>query len=261
MTSSELSCAGRLVGAEPVTASRGRRSRTRRPAVAGAAAQQRVELGVHVVAGRGGPLALDVAQRVVEVGGVGGDVGVGPGGVARLGPTGGLERGEEVGGVPQAAGPQLEPDEGGEGLLGRPATGAATTDRLAEGLRLRQVRRDGGSRHDVDPALDEGEQGLEPEQGGLLRRGLLGGEEPTGEGLLHGVRVGGVDRAQTLLDGVGVDRRVAGVVAHGGKDLRGEPRDGVEQAGPGALAHGEVQPGLGLVDLEPLGEGGDGLRA
>ena len=57
-----------------------------------------------------------------------------------------------------------------------------------------------------------------------------------------------------LLDGVGVDADVGGVVAHRGEQGRGEPRHGAEQAHPGDLAHGEVEPGLRLVDLEALGE-------
>ena len=177
------------------------------------------------------------------------------------GAAGVLERREEVGGVAQPAGAQLEPDEGAEGLLGRPAGGPAAAHGLAERVGLGEVVAGRAVGDDVDPPLDEGEQGLEPGEGRLLGGGVLGREHPPLQRLLHRLGVGGVDGADGLLDGAGVDADVGGVVAHGGEERRGEPRHGAEEAHPGHLAHGEVEPRLRLVDLEALGEGRAARRA
>ena len=149
---------------------------------------------------------------------------------------------------------------GPERLLGRPTGGAAAAHGLAERVRLRQVLAGRPVGDDVDPALDQGEEGLEPGQGGLLGGGVLGREHPALQRLLHGLGVGGVDRADRLLDGAGVDADVGRVVAHRGQQGRGEPRHRAEQPHPGDLAHGEVEPGLRLVDLEARGELAHGGR-
>ena len=166
-----------------------------------------------------------------------------------------LERGEQVGRVAQPARPQLEPHERAERLLGRPARGPAAAHGLAERVGLREVLAGGPVGDDVDPALDEGEQGLEPGQGGLLGGGVLGREHPALQRLLHGLGVGGVDRRRPPPRSRVVSMLMsARVVAHGREQRRGEPRHRAEQAHPGDLAHREVEPGLRLVDLEAGGE-------
>ena len=182
-----------------------------------------------------------------------------PRGVAELHAAGVLQRRPEVAGVLEPSGPQVQPDQAHEGLLGG-TTGAPATDRLAERPRLGEVGERGLLGDQVDPALDEGQRGLEPAQGGLLlgRRG--GREEFVLQGFLDRGGVLDVHRAHLLLDGVGVDGDVAGVVAHGGLELRPEPRHLGEEPGPGGLADGEVEPHLRLLDPEPLGEGADVRR-
>ena len=70
----------------------------------------------------------------------------------------------------QPARAQLQADQGGEGLLGRPAGGPAAAERLGEADHVGQPVA-GGAVHDVaDPALDQRERGLQPGQGGLLLR-------------------------------------------------------------------------------------------
>ncbi len=105
--------------------------------------------------------AVDESGRVVEIGCAWQKIGVLPHRVARVGtdrlghPLPQRRR------LPQLAGPQLEADEGGERLLGGPAGGTASAQRLAQRLRARQPvaerRRDDG----LHPALDEREQRLE----------------------------------------------------------------------------------------------------
>ena len=73
---------------------------------------------------------------------------------------------------------------------------------------------------DVDPALDQGEVGLEPRQGGLLGRARVGPEQLVLQRLLQGRGVGRVDLLEGGLDALGVDGDVAGVVPHRGEQLR-----------------------------------------
>ena len=128
-----------------------------------------------------------------------------PHAVAGLGALAGAQRAPQDGGVAEPARAQLEADEGGEGLLGRTARGAAAAYGL---LQL------GGGRHPllggladdlVDPALDEREGDLEPLEGGLLGGRLGQVEEPALHRLLHRRGVGRVDAAQLLLDAGRVD--------------------------------------------------------
>ena len=126
----------------------------------------------------------------------------------------------------QPPGPQLQPDERGERLLGRPAGGPAAADRLAQRGRAtagvaEQARVDDG----VDPALDERQRGLEPGQRRLLRRGRLDLEQPLAHRALHRLGVGRVDRADRPLDRGRVDLDAAGVRV-----------DRVEQVAPAATA-------------------------
>ena len=67
----------------------------------------------------------------------------------------------QVGGGAQPARPQLQPDQGREGLLGRAAGGPAATQGLAQRGRAGQPVADRVGDHGVHPALDQREQRLE----------------------------------------------------------------------------------------------------
>ena len=92
-----------------------------------------------------------------------------------LGPPGVLERGEQVRGVAQPAGPQLEAHEGLEGLLGGPAGGPTASHGLAERVGLGEVGAGRPVGHDVDPALDEGEPASRDEPARPAARGSAAG--------------------------------------------------------------------------------------
>src|SRR5690606_4046147 len=117
--------------------------------------------------------APDERGRVVQVVRRGDEVGVGPQRVATRDAALLAEQPPQLGGGAQPPGAQLEPDHGGEGLLGR-ATGRATAaQRLAECLGAGQPLAHGVGDDRVDPALDQREHRLQPGEGRLLlRRGL-----------------------------------------------------------------------------------------
>ena len=151
--------------------------------------------GVEVLVGerlrRRGVLAEP--ERVVEVGGGGQQVGVHPHAVAALGALAGPQRSPQGGGVAEPTRAQLEPDERGEGLLGRTAGRAPAAYGL---LQLRGVGHPGlGGLGDdlVDPALDQRQRDLQPLEGCLLGRRLREVEEPALHRRLHRHRVGRVD--------------------------------------------------------------------
>ena len=107
----------------------------------------------------------------------------------------------------QPARPQLQADQRREGLLGRPAGGAAAAQRLAQRGRAGQPVADRVGDHRVDPALDQREQRLE-----LRHRALLPGRDGRLEHALAAAtasmrrRVVRVDRRRQLLDRGEVDR-------------------------------------------------------
>ena len=70
----------------------------------------------------------------------------------------------------EAAGAQLEADQRGERLLGRAARGPAAAEGLGEADHVGQPVAGGAVDDVADPALDEGERGLQPGQGGPLLR-------------------------------------------------------------------------------------------
>ena len=203
---------------------------------------------------------LAEAQRVVEVGGGGQQVGVRPDGVAGLDALTRPQRAPQRGGVAQPAGTQLEPDQGREGLLGGTTGGAATPDRL---LHLRGSGHPLGRRladHVVDPALDQGQRRLQPAQRGLLLGALLRLEQPALERLLDRLGVARVDRAHRLLDAGHVDRDAAAEVLDRGDQVLAQPRDVREQPLVGGLAEAQVEEDVVLGHVEPLGEGLDVVR-
>ena len=132
--------------------------------VAQPAVEQVGEPGVEVrlaeLVGRRGVLAE--AQRVVEVGVGGQQVGVRPHAVAGLGALAGAQRAPQRGGVAQPARPQLEADQRREGLLGRATRGPAAAYRLLELARGGHPLGGGLADDLVDPALHQGEGDLEP---------------------------------------------------------------------------------------------------
>ena len=101
---------------------------------------------------------------------------MGPPTVAQVGAAGVLQCGPQVGRVAQTPWAQLEPDESGEGLLGR-TTDPTAPDRLGERSRLGQVGGGGQVAHVVDPTLGEREQRLESGQGRLLGGSRVRAEE------------------------------------------------------------------------------------
>ena len=148
--------------------------------------EQRADRLVEVLVAELGHLGqvLAEAQRVVEVGGGGQQVGVRPDGVTRFDALTRAQRAPQGGGVAQPAWTQLEPDQGRERLLGGTTGGPATADRL---LHLGGGRHPLGCRladHVVDPALDQGQRRLQPGQRGLLLGALLGLEQTALQRLL-----------------------------------------------------------------------------
>ena len=106
----------------------------------------------------------------------------------------------------------------------------------------------------VDPALDEGQRGLEAFQRRLLLGGLLRLEQAALQGLLHRLQVGRVDLAHGLLDAGDVDGDAATEVLDRGDQVLAQPRDVGEQPLVGGLAQREVEQDVVLGDVEPLGE-------
>ena len=137
---------------------------------------------------------------------------------------------------------------------------AAPTDRL---LHLGRGRHPlGGRLADdlVDPALDEGERRLEPDQRGLLLGRLLGLEQAALQGLLHRLHVGRVELAHGLLDAGDVDGDAATEVLDGGDQVLAQPRDVGEQPLVRGLAQGQVEQHVVLAHVEAVGELRDVVR-
>ena len=109
--------------------------------------------GVEVVADAGFGAPLDEAQRVVQVGRGRQQVRVTPDGVAALGPAGLAQRRPQVARVPQPTRPQLQPDQGREGRLGRPTGGAlrVVRSRRARWPRASTARSPGSRRRRPSP--------------------------------------------------------------------------------------------------------------
>ncbi len=179
-----------------------------------------------------------------------------PHGVAGLDALARAQRAPQRRGVTEPTRAQLEPDQRGEGLLGGTAGGAAAAYGL---LHL------GRGRHPlvrcladdlVDPALDQGERGLEAGQRGLLRRCLGRLEQATLERLLDRGGVGRVDAPDLLLHAGGVDGHATAVVGHGRQEVLTQPRHVREEALVRGLTEGEVEHHVVLAHVEARGERG-----
>ena len=193
---------------------------------------------------------------------VGQQVGVRPDRVAGLLALAGAQRAPQRRGVAQPARPQLEADQRGERLLGRTAGGAAAADGLLQ-LARRSASGLGGLADDlVDPALDQRERGLEADQRGLLRRGLLAARTARPRAP-PGSRPGwsGRCRASTPRCSDDVDGGAAAVVLDRGEQVRAQPRHVREQPLVGGLAQREVEQHVVVGHVEALGERGDVGRA
>jgi hypothetical protein len=166
----------------------------------------------------------------------------------------------QLGGVAQAPRPQLQPDDRGERLLGRPARGAAAAQRLAQRGGTGQALPDGLGHDGVDPPLDQREQGLQPGQRRLLLGRGLRVEHARAHGLLDRGRVGRVDALGQVLDAGGVDGDAARVLLDGGEQPLAQPRHVAEQALVRGLARGQVDQHLRRRAVEVLREPLDVLR-
>ena len=166
-------------------------------------------------------------------------------------------------GLAQLAGPQLQADQRREGLLGGAAGGAAAAQRLAQRRRAGDPVAERVGDDGLHPALDEGEQRLEPFQ----RRGLLGRglrlEDALVEQLLHlptdRSSDAGLKPCGEFLDAAHVDLHALGEGLDGVEQLARQPRHVAEQAVVGGLARGEERHDLAARLLEALGERLDGL--
>jgi hypothetical protein len=88
----------------------------------------------------------------------------------------------------------------------------------------------GLSDHIVDPALDERESGLEPDECGLLPGCLLRLEQAAVEGFLQRLGVRWVDVADGLFDGAEVDRDTATKLLDRTEQVGLQPRHMLEEA-------------------------------
>ena len=152
------------------------------------------------------------------------------------------------------AGPELEADERGEGLLGRTAGGTATAHRLGERGRGGHRLASGLVDDLVDPALDEGEQGLEALDRVLLLGGALGLEQAALHGLGDLLRARRVETLHRRLDGREVDAGAAAELLDRADERGAEPGGVVEQAVVGALAQHDVEQDVRGRVLEALAE-------
>ena len=161
-------------------------------------------------------------------------------------PRSSLSDGPQRGGFAEAAGTQLQSHQGGEGVFGRAAGGAAAPDRLAERRGGGQELLGGRRGEFVHPAFNEGQGGLQLFQGLFLGRRPLGHEDALGQGLLDAFGVAGVEVPGELLDPGGVNVDAAGVGLDGAQQVPAQPGNLDEQAGVGCFADGEEQPDVVL---------------
>ena len=82
----------------------------------------------------------------------------------------------------------------------------------------------------TDPALDEGQRGLQPAQRGALLLGVLLGEDALQRDTLHRARIARVDLAHRLFDRFPVDPDAPGVGLDGVEDVAAKPRDVAEES-------------------------------
>jgi hypothetical protein len=130
---------------------------------------------------KGGRVELGTSEETLRIGqilGIGQQVRVCPHGVPSLHAASVPDRRPEVRRLPELARAQLQPDQGGEGLLRRATARAAPAYRLGQRPGRRQTVTRGRGHDVVNPAFDEGESVLEARQRGLLpgRRGHV--EQP-----------------------------------------------------------------------------------
>ena len=177
-----------------------------------------------------------------------------PATLAQVRPAGGLQGRPQVGGVPQTARPQVEPDQTGEGLLGRAADGAPAAHRLAQGVGRGQPTARALGHDVVDPALDEGQQRLQPGQRRTLLLGVLRGEDARGQRLLQRRGVLRVDAAHGLLDAGAVHAHAARVGLHRALEAPAQPGHVGEQPLVRRLAQREVEPHVVERHPEALAE-------
>jgi hypothetical protein len=157
----------------------------------------------------------------------------------------------------QATRPQLQAHQRGEGLLGRPARGAAATERLGQPYGVRQAPVGGPVHHVADPPLDESERGIQPGQRRLLRLGLLGREDALHGQLAHALRVGRIEPAHGLLDGLAVDPDARRVGLDRTQHVTAQPGHVAEEPLVCGLAQRDVQPDLVFGDFQALAVRGD----
>ncbi|OEI69241.1 hypothetical protein Cus16_1080 [Curtobacterium sp. ER1/6] len=230
--------------------------------VAGRVVEQVLERPVERVV-LGGPAGVaepqDEGLRVVDVLGGGDGVEVRPQGVALLGTELVRDPLPERGGLPEAAGPQLEPDQRRERGLGGATGGTAATDHLGDGVGPRQADGRGGG-DGVDPALDEREHRLEAAERGLLLGGARRDERTRRQCVAELLLVRGVDLRRELLDTVEGDVDAARVVGDRRDDVQPEPLRRPEEPRVRELPDRQVDADLVLGDVEALGELGDVLR-
>ncbi len=133
--------------------------------------------------------------------GPGKQVGVAPDGVASVDAAVLLEQLPRAGPRPAAAAGAARGRPGSRTSARRAAGRPPAAYGLAQGILRRRAAVDARGHHDVDPALDQGEQRLQPGQGRGLRAGVSSGSKtPDSQGLLEGRRVAGVEAAEQLLE-------------------------------------------------------------
>ena len=182
---------------------------------------------------------------------------MGPDGVAASAPLRERRLPHRVAASRSRRGRSSQADQRGEGVLGRSAGGSPATDDLLQ-LAVGGHPVEGGLVDDlVDPALDEREDRLEPDQRRLLRWRLLGSNSPPSSASWSAAGfVGSMpDSFDSML--ADVDGGAAAVVLHGREEVGAEPRHVREQPLVGGLAEGEIEPDVVLGHVEALGEGGD----
>ena len=167
-----------------------------------------------------------------------------PQSVATLGAHGLAHAAPQFGGLAGLPRPQLEPHEGGEGLLGGTAGGPAAQPHLAQLVGAGQAVAHGGGDHRVHPALDERQQGFQTAEGGLVDVGDLGADRAgaAGEHLLQLGRVlqhGRVEPGGQIVETGGVHTDAARVLVDRGQEPCVQPGGAGEQSQVGGLAGGE----------------------
>ena len=195
---------------------------------------------------------VDEAQRVVEVRGGRHQVGVGPDRVAALGPAGLADGGPEVGRVAQPARPQLQPHEGREGGLGRPAARAASAGRSrpaapAAGIHGAVAWVTTSSTQPSTRASIVSSRSSVASCSGVF----CGSNSPPSSVALSSSRLVGSICPTGLLQRGGVDGDAGRVLLDQHEHLLAQPAGGGEQPLPGALAQGEVEGDVGALCSRP----------